>query len=346
MEPGTARIAVDLLGGDEAPAVVVDGALRALRADPDLHLLLVGPPEVAGGALDALTAGERERVELRAVRDAVGMADLPTRAGRGGTTVGAAAAAVADGSVDAMVSAGPTGATVTAAVVGLGRWPEVRQPALVATVPGITGPVALLDVGGSLEARPALLARHAVLGAAYAAIVHRVDRPRVGLLSIGTEPGKGDRTRRAADPVLAGQPLPHGARYIGLVEGYDVTDGARADVVVTDGFTGNVLLKGIEGAYALAGAPRANGGTPRAALLLGVAGIVIVCHGAAGVDDIASGIALAAHLHRREAVTAIAAVLSGGGAAPNEPGGRSESRDKLLTDPEVAVGPAMEGGTA
>ncbi|MFD0822944.1 phosphate acyltransferase PlsX, partial [Micromonospora zhanjiangensis] len=149
-------------------------------------------------------------------------------------------------------------------------------------------------------------------------------RPRVGLLSIGTEPGKGDRARRAADPVLADATLPCGGRYVGLVEGYDVSLGDRADVVVTDGFTGNVLLKGIEGAYAMAGGPTAgSGGPPRAAALLGVAGTVVVCHGAAADYDLASGIALAAHLHRRDAISTISALL----AAP--------SRNDQPTDTEV-----------
>ncbi|MGI5213637.1 phosphate acyltransferase PlsX [Plantactinospora sp. CA-290183] len=309
MEPGTVRIAVDLLGGDDAPAVVVDGALRALGADPDLRLLLVGPPEVADGLLAALSAADRGRVALCPVPDAATAADTGTPRRPTGP-VRVAVSAVLDGAADAVVSAGPTGDTVTAAVLGFGRWPGVRRPALVATLPALTGPVALLDVGGSLEARPATLARHAVLGAAYSVVAHGVSRPRVGLLSIGTEPGKGDRARRAADPVLAEQMLPADARYVGLVEGYDVATGDRADVVVTDGFTGNVLLKGIEGAYAMAGGPPAGGGAPRAAALLGVAGAVVVCHGAARDDDVASGIALAAHLHRRRAIAALAALLA------------------------------------
>ncbi|MEE6260904.1 phosphate acyltransferase PlsX [Plantactinospora sonchi] len=311
MEPGTVRIAVDLLGGDDAPAVVVDGALRALGADPDLFLLLVGPPEVADGLVAMLRPADRDRVAVRPVRDAAAMTADPATLARADSTVSAAVAAVCEEAADAVVSAGSTAATVTAAVLGFGRWPGVRRPALVATLPALTGPVALLDVGGSLEARPATLARHAVLGAAYAAVTHGLVRPRVGLLSIGTEPGKGDRARRAADPTLVEQPLPAGAHYVGLVEGYDVATGARADVVVTDGFTGNVLLKGIEGAYAMAGGPPASGGAPRAAALLGVAGTVVVCHGAARDDDVASGIALAAHLHRRRAVPAISAVLAG-----------------------------------
>ncbi|WBB82378.1 phosphate acyltransferase PlsX [Micromonospora sp. WMMD882] len=315
MEPGVARIAVDLLGGDDAPAVVVDGALRAMRADPHLHLLLVGPPEVAGGLVDALTPDQRARVVVRPVRAAVPMADLPTRAPRAATTVRVAAQAVAEGSADAVVSAGSTGATVTAAVLALGRWPAVRRPALVATLPAASGPVILLDVGGSLEPRATTLARHALLGAAYAVVGQALSAPRVGLLSVGAEAGKGDRLRRAADPLLAALPLPAEASYVGLVEGHDVTLGARADVVVTDGFTGNVLLKAIEGAYALAGGPPTSGAVPRAAALLGVDGTVVVCHGAAAGEDVASGIALAAHLWRRAVVARVATLLAVGPSA-------------------------------
>jgi phosphate acyltransferase len=309
LEPGTARIAVDLLGGDHAPDVVVDGALRALGADPDLHLLLVGPAQVADRLVELLDRATQTRVTTSPTRYGVGMSDAPARASRPDTTVRAAVAAVAEGLADAVVSAGSTAATVTAAALGLGRLSGVRRPALAATLPAASGPMVLLDVGGSLEARPATLVRHAALGVAFAAIAHGVDRPRVGLLSVGTESGKGDRARRAADPVLARFPLPAGGRYFGLVEGYELATGDHADVVVTDGFTGNVLLKGIEAAYTMAGGPAAGSGTPRAAALLGVAGAVVVCHGAALADDIASGIALAAHLHRRAAAVAISALL-------------------------------------
>jgi len=322
LESGTARIAVDLLGGDDAPAVVVDGALRALGADPDLHLVLVGPAMVADRFLALLDSVDRGRVTHRPVRYGVAMTDAPTRATRPDTTVRAAVAAVADGLADALVSAGSTAATVTAAALGLGRLPGVRRPALVATLPAAAGPVVLLDVGGNLEARPATLARNAALGAAFAAVVHDMPRPRVGLLTVGTESGKGDRARRAADPVLARIPLPAGGRYVGLVEGYELATGKHTDVVVTDGFTGNVLLKGIEAAYTMAGGPGAGSGTPRAAALLGVAGTVVVCHGAALPDDIASGVALAAHLHRRAATPAISALLA-------------EQAEAHLTDSEV-----------
>jgi len=300
---GPARIAVDLLGGDHAPAVVVDGALLACSADPDLRLVLVGPTSVADEVLAALPAADRSRVSVAtATRPddgplrAVETADGPLSAARPGTTVGAAVDAVVHGYADAVVSAGNSGATVTAAVIGLGR--VVRRPPLACTLPGLDGPVVLLDVGASVDPSPPVLVQHAVLGAAYAAALLGLDHPRVGLLSIGTEADKGDRWRRSAYGRLAGTALPNGAEFVGNVEGYDVSRGARADVVVTDGFTGNVLLKGVEAAYVLAGGEMSADTAPRAAALLGIGGTVVVCHGEANGPDFASGIELAAQLHR------------------------------------------------
>jgi glycerol-3-phosphate acyltransferase PlsX len=309
--PATARIAVDLLGGDDAPAVVVDGALHACGADPDLHLLLVGPSEVAGEIVDRLASNDRERVRVLAVPHRVGMSDAPAGARRPDATVRAAAAALAERRADGMVSAGPSGATVTAAVLGLGRMPGVRRPALAATMPTPGGPLILLDVGATVDAGTATLAGNALLGAAFAQIYHRIAEPRVGLLSIGAEAGKGDSARRAAEGAVAAQPLPSGARYIGLVEGHDVPLGGPADVVVADGFTGNVLLKGVEGAYARSGSiasPESD--VPRGGVLLGVPGAVVVCHGAASAADFASGIALAADLHRAGVVGRLSALVA------------------------------------
>jgi glycerol-3-phosphate acyltransferase PlsX len=325
-EPGTARIAVDLLGGDHAPAVVVDGALRACQADPALHLLLVGPLDAAGAVLAALDPADHARVSTLPLPDER-MLDSPRGHSDSWVESGVRSAvlAVAQGAADAVVSAGNTGATVTSAALGLGRWPGIRRPPLAAVLPTATGRVVLLDVGSSVDPDEQTMATHARLGAAYAAIVHEVGRPRVGLLTIGTERGKGDRLRRALPAILARLALPAGARYVGLVEGNDVVVGAAADVVVTDGFTGNVLLKGLETAYAVIGPPgpgqpapgepdpsepgRSESVPPRAAILLGVAGTVVVCHGAASGPDVAGGIALAAQLHRRAATAAIAAMI-------------------------------------
>src|SRR5690349_14905069 len=185
---GTARIAVDLLGGDHAPAVVVDGALRACSTDPDLCLLLVGPYAVADEVIAMLPAEARSRVEVCDVAGVVGMSDPPLRAVRTDTSVRAAVGALADGRADAIVSAGHSGAAVTAAVHALGRLRGIRRPALAVTVPALSGPVVLLDVGANTEASPKVLAQHAVLGAAYARAVHGRTVIRVGLLSNGTEP--------------------------------------------------------------------------------------------------------------------------------------------------------------
>lgn len=301
-EPGTARIAVDLLGGDHAPAVVVDGALRACQADPALHLLLVGPLEAADEVRGALAPGDRARISTLPIAPGDPIESWVE------SGVRSAVLAVAQGGADAVLSAGNTGATVTSAALGLGRRPGVRRPPLAAVLPTLSGRLVLLDVGSSVDPDEETVAMHARLGAAYASVVHDVDRPRVGLLTIGTERGKGDRLRRALPPLLAGLDLPGGGRYVGLVEGNDVVTGAIADVVVTDGFTGNVLLKGLETAYAEIGPPRRQS-VPRAALLLGVEGTVVVCHGAASGPDLAAGIAFAAQLHRRAAVAAMAEMI-------------------------------------
>jgi phosphate acyltransferase len=300
-EPATARIAVDLLGGDHAPAVVVDGALRAFQDDPSLHLLLVGPHDAADAVLAAVDPAQRHRV---------GAVALPAVELHPDDVVRAALRAVADGLADATVSAGNTAAVVVAASRALGRWPGIRRPPLAAVLPTAAGRLVLLDVGSAVDPDAGTLAMHARLGAAYASVVHEVAQPRVGLLTIGTEPGKGDRLRRALPALLADLDLPAGARYVGLVEGHDVVLGEAADVIVTDGFTGNVLLKGLETAYARLGAPNSDDGVPpRAALLLGVAGTVVVCHGAATGPDLAAGIALAARSHHRAAVAAMAELI-------------------------------------
>lgn len=274
---------------------MVDGALRAFQDDPSLHLLLVGPPEASGAVLAALDPEQRVRVGATAA------ATEGVRAGM---------LAVAEGRADAVVSAGNTAIIVTSAALHVGRWPGVRRPPLAAVLPTVAGRLVLLDVGSSVDPDPRTLVMHARLGAAYASVVHGVTEPRVGLLTIGTEDGKGDRLRRALPPLLDALDLPAGARYVGLVEGLDVVLGSAADVVVTDGFTGNVLLKGLEAAYATVGSPTpAAAAPPRAALLLGVAGTVVVCHGAASGADLAAGIALAAELHRRDSVAAMAELI-------------------------------------
>jgi glycerol-3-phosphate acyltransferase PlsX len=304
--PGTSRIAVDLLGGDDAPAVVVDGALRACSADPDLNLLFVGPRPVADEIAAELDAAERPSIETLVVERGVAMGDPASHGADPQTSIGAAMLALASARVDAVVSAGASGASVAAAVMALGRIPGVRRPALAAILPGVGGPLVLLDVGAGMQCNPVDLVQHAALGVGYARLATGLGHLRVGLLSVGAEPGKGDRLRRAADAALRLHQLPD-ASYVGPVEGNDVVTGARADVVVTDGFTGNVLLKGIEAALAAAPGSFPPTAVPRAAALLGVAGTVVICHGAANGEDIASGLTLAARLVRTDVIGRLAA---------------------------------------
>ncbi|GAA0279620.1 hypothetical protein GCM10009539_79440 [Cryptosporangium japonicum] len=300
------RVALDLLGGDRAPDAVVDGALAALSTDPELHLVLAGPAE-----LRQRWAAVADRVTLLPTDESVGMADAPVRAVRSRrTSVRLAVEAVRHGAAEAVVSVGSTGALVAAAVTELGKLSGFRRPALAAVLPAVAHPVVLVDVGAHAGASDADLVRHGRLGAAFARTVLGLDRPRVGLLSVGTEPGKGDALRRKADRGLAGS----GLNYIGLVEGYDVPLGGRADVVVTDGFTGNVVLKTLEGALALT---ERGATSPRAATLLGVAGHVVVGHGAASPADVADCIAVATRAARENHLARLRTMLENPGSTPD-----------------------------
>ena len=270
VEPGTARIAVDLLGGDDAPAVVVDGALRACSADPDLHLLLVGPTEVADEVIAALDPADRARVTCcgRPRRRRHGR---PTAARRrpADHRPGRRRAPSPTARADALVSAGATGATVTAAVLGLGRWPASADPRWPPSCPPSPGRSCCSTSAARLRAPPgrpgpARRARRRVRrGGAPAS-------PRPGSGCSRSAPSPARATGCAGPPTPRCSPSAAARRRALRRPGRGPRRGrsaARADVVVTDGFTGNVLLKGIEGAYALAGGPprqrSARPGRPR-----------------------------------------------------------------------------------
>ncbi|MDX6201360.1 MAG: phosphate acyltransferase [Frankiales bacterium] len=304
------RIAVDLLGGDHAPSAVLDGALLVAEDDPAVRLTLVGPPDQVSRLLaqrhaTSLIGGP---VRIHAARELVGMAEDAVRGVRRkrDSTVRAAARLVRDGAADGCVSIGATGATVAAARVTLGRVRGVSRPPLAVVVPALAHPVVLLDVGAGTDATATVMTQYCLAGAAYAKARLGLDKPRIGLLSVGTEPGKGDALRRRAGDHLASVLAARGLDYVGNVEGSDVPLGGPADVVVTDGFTGNVLLKGLEGAFGLfAGLSRQaaghNGSQPAGfrpeqvsgALLLGVKGVVVVGHGASDGAAVAACIRLA-----------------------------------------------------
>jgi glycerol-3-phosphate acyltransferase PlsX len=237
------RIAVDAMGGDQAPAAIVDGALAAAR-HLNLGLLLVGRSAALEAELGRHADLSALDVRVAEAPDVIGMAESPTAALRRkpGASVSVAARAVAGGEAAALVSMGHTGATVMAAYGAFGLLPHVGRPALAATVPTRNGSAVLLDAGASMECRPAHLLQFAIMGSAYAHVALGIERPRVGLLSIGEEESKGTGLVRDAHQLLKGAPV----RFVGNVEAREVYAG-HADVIVCDGFTGNVALKISEG---------------------------------------------------------------------------------------------------
>jgi glycerol-3-phosphate acyltransferase PlsX len=327
--PARVRVAVDLLGGDAAPDAVIDGALLAVAEDPAIEPVLVGPPEQASALLSARDAVQR--FDVVPASQAVSMDENPARAVRAkrDATIRVAAQVVHEGRADAVVSAGSTGATVAAALFTIGRVPGVTRPPLAVVIDAAEHPVVLLDVGATVEATPDLLAQFALAGTAYARVRLGLPEPRVGLLSVGAEGGKGDGVRKEAydalDAALSGLP----ASFVGNVEGHDVPLGGRADVVVTDGLTGNVLLKGLEGMLArIAQGFAADGRSDAArdvfttvaagfdpdvvggAVLLGVNGVVVVGHGASGARANAACIRAAASAVRDGVVEQVSTTLA------------------------------------
>lgn len=237
------RIAIDAMGGDHGPRALIDGALAAAR-HLDVGLLLVGRQ----AAVEAELARHPDAgdLDIRVVdaTDVIEMAESPATAFRRKprASVRVAAEAVSRGDAAALVSAGNTGASVIAAYGAFGTIPGVDRPALAPTIPTREGSAVLLDAGANVECRPQHLLHFAIMGNAYARVALGVDRPRVGLLSIGEEASKGTELIRDAHQLLKSAPI----QFIGNIEARDVYSG-QADVIVCDGFTGNVALKISEG---------------------------------------------------------------------------------------------------
>lgn len=325
-----ATVALDGFGAEQGFDVLAEGA-RMAAAD-GIRIRVFGPPEELG--LDGV-----DGIEVIPTSESVGNAEDPVPAVRAKkeASVVRAVRDVAEGKADAMVSHGSTGATMAAATFGLRRLRGVQRPALAVQLPVPGKPVLFLDVGANVEVRAQHLVQFAFLGAAFSEAVLGVARPRVGLLSVGEEAGKGRDEVAAAHALLTEAP---GIDFAGNVEGGDLPAG-KADVVVTDGFTGNVSLKLMEGTAktvtgAIRGAARANplatlggllmrpalGGLRRelhpdttgGAILLGLRGIAVVGHGSAGGEGIANAIRLAARCVEVGAVDRTAALLAEGGA--------------------------------
>jgi glycerol-3-phosphate acyltransferase PlsX len=225
------RIAVDVMGGDRGPEEIVAGAVAA--ASENLQPIIVGPPGL-----------DTQGLELIEAPDVIEMDDKPTEAVRGKpqSSLVVACRAVGERKADAVVSAGNTGAMLAASLLELRRIPGVRRPAIAVTIPARRGPSVLLDSGANADARPEDLVQFAHMGAVFATEILDVRNPEIRLLSIGEEAEKGNQLALEAHELLAES----GLDFRGNTEGRDLLVGA-ADVVVTDGFTGNVALKLLEG---------------------------------------------------------------------------------------------------
>jgi glycerol-3-phosphate acyltransferase PlsX len=314
-------IALDAMGGDHAPHAEVEGAIRAAR-ELGVRVILVGQQQVVREAL-AAHSWSGLPIEILHAPEVITMQDSPLHAYRKkkGSSVHAAARLVKEGQADAMVSAGNTGAVMAVAHFALGTLPSVDRPALAAPFPTSKGKVSvMLDVGANVDSKPAHLEQFAVMGEIYYRAIFGTRRPRVALLSIGEEEMKGNELTREAHNRLKKMPL----NFVGNVEGRDVFSGV-ADVIVCDGFIGNVALKISEGLveYFIHALKDALGSTLRAKMgamlsrpafkgfketldyseyggapLLGVRGITVIGHGRSNPNAIKNAIRVAAELSR------------------------------------------------
>jgi glycerol-3-phosphate acyltransferase PlsX len=316
----TVRVAVDAMGGDRGPDEIVAGALEA-RTDGIVPVLF-GPAGL-----------ETHGLELRETTELIGMDEKPAEAVRAkpDSSLVAAVRAVAAGDADAVVSAGNTGAMLAAGLLELRRLPGVLRPAIAVPIPAKRGPSVLLDAGANADARPEHLLQFATMGAVFAEEILGIANPQVRLLSIGEEPEKGNQLTLEAHELLAASEL----NFAGNTEGRDILSGT-ADVVVTDGFTGNVVLKTLEGtirtildglrAEITATAAGRVGGllirpaarrlrhrldpdTYGGAYLLGLRGLAVIAHGNSSRTAIANAIRLAARGADNNVVDRLAARL-------------------------------------
>lgn len=331
-----ARIAVDAMGGDNAPDEIVAGALLAHR-EGGLDIALVGDE----ARIRPLLGADAGSVEVVHVAGEIAMDAAAAQAVRSsrGTSLGHIVEMVRDGSADAALSAGNSGAFLAIALVRLRTIPGIARPAIAAVLPTVGGPFVLCDAGANVDCRPEWIVQFALMGDAYARIALGIERPRVGIVSIGEERSKGNQQTLEAAALLDEAPL----NFIGHVEGKDIYE-HHADVVVCDGFVGNVILKTSEGAgqfistmlremidgaspLGKAGAlllkpafaklrARLRYDTYGGAPLLGVRGACIVTHGRSNRVAIHNAIRNAAALVERNLVGTIEASLTAALAVP------------------------------
>jgi glycerol-3-phosphate acyltransferase PlsX len=310
-------IAVDAMGGDFGPRVTVPAALAVLRENPLLRLTLVGDEARINPLLAGLASGERARVSVVHTTEVVAMDDKVAVALRQKkqSSMRLAINAVHDRSVDACVSAGNTGALMAISRFVLKTHADIDRPAIMAALPTMTGHCHMLDLGANVDSEPTHLLQFAQMGSIVAEVLDGIERPRVGLLNIGEEEIKGNELIKQTDELLKGS----GLNYIGYVEGDGVFKG-HADVVVCDGFVGNVALKASEGVAKMLGGMikeeisrnwltkimalfafpvwkglkhQMDPGRYNGASLVGLTGIVVKSHGSADIASFAQAVRVA-----------------------------------------------------
>lgn len=235
------RVAIDAMGGDKAPDVVVEGALEAIRQHRDqIEILLLGPEETvrtAFGPGETIPAG----IKIIDAPDVIEMAESPATAvkTKKRSSIHIGLAAVRDGHADCFVSAGNTGAVMAASAFILGRLPNVPRPAIAGPYPTLESFCIVVDVGANVDCRAEHLAQFGLMGSIYMNLIHHRSEPKVALLNVGEEPGKGNDLTKEAYGLLE---QVQGINFVGNIEGRDLMHHA-ADVVVCDGFVGNIILK-------------------------------------------------------------------------------------------------------
>ncbi len=324
------------MGGDRGPEMAIQGALAAVRERSDLHVILLGPRTLLEQQVADHSSGQGgllERVTIHHAPEVITMDDSPVEAVRKKkeATIMVGFDLVKSGEAAAVVSAGNSGATMAAAIRKLGRLPGISRPGIASFFPTVKRPVMLMDIGANVDCRPQHLYQFAVMASSCSRLLLNYDRPRVGLLSIGEETGKGNALVKETYDLLKRSPL----NFIGNVEGRDVYKG-DVDVIVCDGFVGNISLKISEGLAeaamqmlkreimktwrakigyllireAFAGFKKQvdyaeYGGAP----LLGIDGTGIICHGASNATAIRNAIEVAASMVRNRVNEAIVQTL-------------------------------------
>lgn len=243
LEPPCATLALDVHGGDHGLEVSLPAATQALQTDPKLNIILVGQQAAIESAVASAGMRFGARLSLRHAPDILAMDAKPMAVlRRGSSSMQLALQLVADGEAGACVSGGSTAALVALSVKIIGMLPGIQRPALMAHVPVPQGRTGMLDLGANLIVSAHQLVQFAVMGSVTAQMADGIDQPRVGLLNVGHEDGKGHEVVRAAHQRLKALPL----NYVGFIEGHDIYSG-QVDVAVCDGFVGNVMLKSSEG---------------------------------------------------------------------------------------------------